>query len=65
MSNTLRSKIAERHRDVPCTLNGKPAKIMGWKLDFATVGTLDGTLAYEWAWETVDRIMSNGGNFKG
>ena len=44
-------------------LDGKPARIQGRLNGFATVATLLDGPAYEWAWETVDRIMKAGGNF--
>ena len=47
--------------DNSCTLNGKPAKIVGWKLDFPVVAELDGPLAVEYSWATVDNVMSNHG----
>lgn len=46
------------------TLNGKPAIITGYRTQFATVRTLDGTMRGEWAWETVKHIVDNGGHFK-
>lgn len=47
------------------TLNGKPAKVSGARLQFATVATLnsDGA-AVEFAWPTVARIIAAGGKFK-
>lgn len=46
------------------TLNGEPAKIAGYKLDFANVRQLDGPIVAEFAWQTVERIVNNGGNFR-
>ena len=47
------------------TLDGKPAKIIGSHKDFALVFQVDCPVhAAEWAWDTVDRIVKNGGNFK-
>lgn len=46
-----------------CTLDGKPATIIGRQNDFATVATTDGKMRFEWAWATVERIMSKGGRF--
>ncbi len=46
-----------------CTLNGKPAKIVGRLNDFGTVRTDDGT-AFEWSWPSIGRIMDKGGEFK-
>jgi hypothetical protein len=59
----MNEKPADRWAGEECTLDGKPARIQGRKNDFATVAALDGP-AYEWAWETVDRIMRGGKNFK-
>jgi len=46
-----------------CTLNGKPAKICGFKNQFATVAQIDGPLAIEFSWEAVKRIMNKDGKF--
>lgn len=46
------------------TLNGKRAKIMGARKQFATVAQFDTGLSAEWSWEAVARIVANGGNFK-
>jgi hypothetical protein len=46
------------------TLNGKAAVVSGVKLDFAKVRSLDGTMQGEWAWETVERVIKNGGRFQ-
>jgi hypothetical protein len=50
--------------DVPVTLDGEPAMVCGYRNDFATVCQLRGPLRLEWAWETVARIISNGGDFR-
>lgn len=48
-----------------CTLNGVKATISGSKNRFATVRALDGSgMQGEWAWETVARIVGNGGAFR-
>lgn len=47
-----------------CTLDGKPAIIMGRKLDFAVVATLPHGNRVEYAWPIVARIMESGGTFK-
>jgi hypothetical protein len=46
------------------TLDGEPAMVCGYRNDFATVCQLRGPLRLEWAWETVARIISNGGDFR-
>lgn len=46
------------------TLNGVKATISGTHRPFATVRALDGSgMQGEWAWETVARIVGNGGAF--
>lgn len=44
----------------PVTLDGRPARITGYRNDFAT----DPARSAEWAWLTVARIVARGGNFK-
>ena len=46
------------------TLNGRPAAIMGAVCPFATVASLDGAHRAEWAWETVEAIVADGGQFR-
>ena len=46
------------------TLNGRPARISGTKLDFARVTDRETGLGCEWAWETVARIVAKGGAFQ-
>lgn len=47
------------------TLNGKRATISGAQNDYATVAAFpwEGGASGEWAWETVARIVANGGAF--
>jgi hypothetical protein len=45
------------------TLDGAPAMVCGVQERFATVATLDGKWSAEWAWETVARIVADGGAF--
>lgn len=47
------------------TLNGEPAAIMGARLPFAKVASLDpeGPSA-EWAWDTVESVVKSGGDFQ-
>ena len=49
--------------DNACWLDGQPAKIVGWKRDFPMVAQLDGPLAVEYAWATVNRIMDRDRRF--
>lgn len=46
------------------TLNGLPAQVTGIRNDFAMVRALRGECAAEFAWSTVERVVSSGGNFK-
>ena len=50
--------------DARVTLNGKPAKISGARMQYAMVATLDGSMEFEWSWEAVARIVAAGGKFK-
>ena len=62
---------SERYAGERCTLNGQDAIIGGRLCDFARVSTLPPKnrkgytpMQGEWAWDTVHRIMENGGAFK-
>jgi len=48
------------------TLNDKPAQVVGFRCPFAVVRELDpmASNGHEWVWETVERVLANGGNFK-
>ena len=46
------------------TLNGEPAVISGVFMRFATVRQRRSGLSAEWAWSTVERVVSNGGAFR-
>lgn len=47
------------------TLDGKPARVIGYKNPFATVETRDGRLDGEWSWAGVKHVIENcGGAFK-
>lgn len=50
--------------DMPCTINGRPARICGINDPFARVEDRETGLGCEFAWETVHRVLSNGGRFK-
>ncbi len=60
--------LAERETltEVNVTLNGKRARIVGTRMRFPKVATLDvGTPGIEFSWETVKHIVENkGGAFK-
>lgn len=65
-----RGECAEACRDmqdggVAVTLDGNPAKISGFKNEFATVWDVkDHSRSAQWAWETVYNIMKGDGKFK-
>jgi hypothetical protein len=59
MDNPNSAPASKWRDDNACTLDGYPAKIIGWKNDFATVARLDGKAAFEWAWTAVARIMEH------
>lgn len=44
--------------DKSATLNGNPAKISGYRNRFATVTDMTTRLSCEFAWETVERILT-------
>ena len=57
-----------RWAGVSCTLrvNGKTvdAIVSGRLENYAMIRSLDGSCSLQWAWETVDRIMRDGGQFR-
>jgi hypothetical protein len=48
--------------DIRVTLDGKPARITGFRMPFAQVQ--GGGESVEFAWRTVVRVVQSGGNFK-
>ena len=59
-----RRALVERSKG-SVTLDGWPAVVTGYMNDYATVRTIDGPLYVEFAWETVERVMSaRNGEFK-
>lgn len=63
----LTDKRLARRRELTqmvVTLNGEKARIGGAKLPFAVVTQIKSGLSAEWSWEAVERIVSNGGDFK-
>jgi hypothetical protein len=48
--------------DIRVTLDGKPARITGFRMPFAQVQ--GGGESVEFAWRTVARVVQSGGNFK-
>lgn len=57
--------IADKWAGQACTLNGKPATVLGRMQPFAVVVCYPDGERYEWSWETVDRIMSTTKEFRG
>ena len=60
MTEDKRRRVVEDAlaRGVKVTLNGKPAVIKGFKLDFAQISEIgDHPVVEEWAWETVHRVL--------
>jgi hypothetical protein len=58
-----RSAVAEKYRDAAATLDGKPARIVGWKLPYAIVRCDDGR-DVGFSWPTVAAVMAAGGAFR-
>jgi hypothetical protein len=58
--------VINRHHLVlaSVTLNGLPAQVTGIRNDYAMVRSLRGECAAEFAWSTVESVVSSGGNFK-
>ena len=59
--------VQERRRlcEAQVTLDERPARISGWGLPFAQLSFRDGIGGVvEYAWETVARIVANGGAFR-
>ena len=55
-------EIADKYAACDCTLNGRPARIVGRMLDYALVRSEHGQC--EFSWFAVARIMQNdGGRF--
>jgi hypothetical protein len=46
------------------TIDGKPAIVVGYHNQFATVVALDESARVEFAWSTVERIVNKDGAFK-
>lgn len=60
---TLDERVA--FTGTPVTLDGRPARITGYRNAFATVTSVgDPARSAEWAWPTVARIVARGGNFQ-
>lgn len=58
-----RAVVAAQYRDKQCTLDGKPARIVGWREPFAIVRAATGG-DVQFAWANVANVMKSGGAFK-
>ena len=67
---TARQVLADKWSGRSCTLESRPARILGRLLNYAIIvpvcgtGAEDDMIGVEFAWNTVDRIMSRDGAFK-
>lgn len=50
--------------EMPCTLDGKPAKIIGAANAYAEVHQTPDGFGWHWSWPAVAHILANGGNFR-
>ncbi|MGG6267051.1 hypothetical protein ACQ4M3_12860 [Leptolyngbya sp. AN03gr2] len=64
MNQTKIDQIFDRAATLNVTLNHKPAVLAGRLLPFGWVCALDGSEKYEWSWDTIGRIVNQGGNFR-
>lgn len=65
VSATARKKRPQDYVGDDCTLDGKPATIVGKKRPMATVIVTESNKAYRFAWQTVRDVMENhNGEFK-
>jgi len=64
LKSRQRQFLADKYTGMACLLNGRPAQIVGRLETFATVRTLGDGPSYQWAWETVGRVMESGGKFR-
>ena len=61
----MHSNISNKYAGQLCTLDDLPAKIIGRSLIFGKIAPLNGGVAVEFAWSTIDRIMQYfNGSFK-
>jgi hypothetical protein len=63
MSKLRKAELVELSRGL-ATLDGHPAYVYGYNLEFARVHDTVTGASYEWAWETVERVLAKGGAFK-
>jgi hypothetical protein len=52
-----------RGHDNDCTLNGRPARIVGWQSDFPSVAQINGPLVVEFSWSAINSVMSKNRSF--
>jgi hypothetical protein len=45
------------------TLDGKPAKVVGFREPFAIIALMEGALRVEYAWETTLKVLKKDGKF--
>ena len=64
MPEPMRKAIADEWTGQHCWLNGRDAKVTGRLNQFATIATLDGELAVDFAWHTVNNIMRRHREFR-
>ena len=64
MTSQETKAAAARWAGSACTLDGRPARVLGRLQRFATVATIPGGAAVEFSWAAVGRIMGKGGGFK-
>jgi len=64
MQTTEQKRLADKWAGEECTLDGKPARVLGRLNDFATIAQIPDGKKAEWTWDKVERIMYGGGSFK-
>jgi len=57
-------QIFERAKTSPITLDNKPANVSGRLCKYATIWTQNNISGVQFSWQAVERIVSNGGNFR-
>ena len=63
ITQKMKDEIMETAKIRGCTLDGKPAKVIGRRLDFAVVAMIDRLHGVEYSWPAVKRILDNDGKF--
>ncbi len=62
LTQKQRDEIFDKAKLCFITLNAEPAKLYGRKLDFPIIKNT--FMEVEYSWQTVDRILSLGGDFE-